>query len=222
MNLKSILKLFGKDYTPDPDLPKKLIIRTLLIRFIYLLVGLIKFKKSVFISPSANIINKKNLRLGKNSSIEDNVYIDCFASQECVIGKGTKIGSYSKISSTSHFTKLGKGFKIGDGCGISEFSYFGSAGGITIGDNVIMGQYVSFHSQNHSFDIKKNFKEQNVISKGIKIGSNVWIGAKVTILDGVIINDNSVIGAGSLVNNSFPSNILIAGVPARIIKKLDE
>ena len=89
MNLKSILKLFGKDYTPDPDLPKKLIIRTLLIRFIYLLVGLIKFKKSVFISPSANIINKKNLRLGKNSSIEDNVYIDWFASQECVIGKGT-------------------------------------------------------------------------------------------------------------------------------------
>ena len=85
-----------------------------------------------------------------------------------------------------------------------------------------MGQYVSFHSQNHSFDIKKNFKEQNVISKGIKIGSNVWIGAKVTILDGVIINDNSVIGAGSLVNNSFPSNVLIAGVPARIIKKLDE
>ena len=187
-----------------------------------MLVGLIKFKKSVFISPSANIINKKNLRLGKNSTIEDNVYIDCFASQECVIGKGTKIGSYSKISSTSHLTKFGKGFKIGDGCGISEFSYFGSAGGITIGDNVIMGQYVSFHSQNHSFDIKKNFKEQNVISKGIKIGSNVWIGAKVTILDGVIINDNSVIGAGSLVNNSFPSNVLIAGVPARIIKKLDE
>ena len=58
-------------------------------------------------------------------------------------------------------------------------------------------------------------------SKGeIKIGNNVWIADKVTILGGVTIGDNVIIGAGSVVNNDVPSNCIVAGIPANIIKKL--
>ena len=60
----------------------------------------------------------------------------------------------------------------------SEYSLFGSAGGITIGDNVIAGQNVRFHAENHNYsDLNKLIVEQGVSRKGISVGHNCWIGA---------------------------------------------
>ena len=64
--------------------------------------------------------------------------------------------------------------------------------------------------------------KRKLISKGeIKIGQNVWICDKVTILGGVTIGDNVIIAAGSVVTHDIPSNCMAAGMPARVIKKLE-
>jgi acetyltransferase-like isoleucine patch superfamily enzyme len=126
------------------------------------------------------------------------------------------------VISTS-FNNLGSHIYIGENVGIGEFAYLGGGGGLEIGNDCIVGQYFSCHPENHNYeDPKQLIREQGVSRKGIIIGSNCWIGAKVTILDGVIIGSNCVIAAGAVVTKSMPSNSVIGGVPARVIKSTHE
>jgi acetyltransferase-like isoleucine patch superfamily enzyme len=84
-----------------------------------------------------------------------------------------------------------------------------------------MGSYVSFHSENHNFsDTTKLIREQGVTSKGIKIGNNVWVGAKVSFLDGSTVGNHCVVAAGAVVNGAFPDYSVIGGVPAKILKTI--
>ena len=106
-----------------------------------------------------------------------------------------------------------KGSSLADNC------FVGATGGVYIGDNVIGGQNIRFHSSNHVYnDTKTLIKEQGTISKGIMIGNDCWIGAGVVFCDGVNIGSGCVIGANSVVTKSFPDNAVIAGNPAKIIK----
>jgi acetyltransferase-like isoleucine patch superfamily enzyme len=118
-------------------------------------------------------------------------------------------------------SKYGVGLTIGNNSAFGRFTEFGAAGGIEIGNDVIAGSYISFHSENHNFsDSSLLIREQGVTSKGIKIGNNVWIGAKATFLDGSIIGNNCVVAAGAVVNGVFPNNVIIGGVPAKILKEI--
>jgi acetyltransferase-like isoleucine patch superfamily enzyme len=111
---------------------------------------------------------------------------------------------------------------MGDHTAIGDFAHFGASGGIEIGSNVIMGSYVSFHSENHVFsDNTILIREQGVTSKGIKLGNNIWVGAKATFLDGTVVGNNCVVAAGAVVNGIFPDNVVIGGVPAKILKTIE-
>ena len=101
---------------------------------------------------------------------------------------------------------------------MGEFGYLGGACGLSIGDDCIIGQYFSCHPENHYFsDADQLIRHQGVHRKGIEIGKNCWIGSKVTILDGVTIGDGCVVAAGAVVHQSFPSNVVIGGVPAKVL-----
>lgn len=90
---------------------------------------------------------------------------------------------------------------------------------LEIGDDCIVGQYLSCHPENHHYEnLEIPIRMQGVYRKGIKIGKNCWIGSKVTILDGVEIGDGCIIAAGAVVNKSFPENSIIGGVPAKLLK----
>ena len=103
--------------------------------------------------------------------------------------------------------------------GLGTQGFWGCAGGITIGDDTIFGNYVSLHTENHIFsDVEPPVRFQGVTHQGISIGRNCWTGAKVTILDGVSIGDGWVIAAGAVVTTQCPANCIIGGVPAKIIK----
>lgn len=213
----------GKNYQIDKNIPTKLIIITLVKRIKMLLRGYFKTGKPVFVGYNTKILNSQNISFGKSVTIDKNSIIDGFASEKIILGDCVKIGAYSNLNVTSHLSKYGKGFKMGNNSAIGEFSHLGSAGGIVIGSDVIMGCYISFHSENHNFnDTSKLIREQGVTNKGIVLGNNIWVGAKVTFLDGTVVGNNCVIAAGAVVSGVFPDNVVIGGVPAKILKKIDK
>ncbi|CZF80177.1 Maltose O-acetyltransferase [Grimontia celer] len=95
--------------------------------------------------------------------------------------------------------------------------YIQSLNGITLGKGLLLAPGVKIISGNHSFDDSR----KTINTNRIIIGDNVWIGANAIILPGVNIGNNCIIGAGSVVTKSFDgSGLVIAGNPARVIKKI--
>lgn len=90
---------------------------------------------------------------------------------------------------------------------------------VTFGDHVFVAPNCVFTTAEHAIDPELR-KKGVEIAKPITIGNNVWIGANCTILAGVIIGDNSVIGAGSVVTKSIPENVVAVGVPCKVIRKI--
>lgn len=216
---QKLLLRSGKKYIVDPRIPSKLFYYTLLNRGFMLLRGIIFIRKKIFLGKNCKIINKKNISFGKNVTIQENTRIDGYAYEKIILEDNVRIGSYSYITCTSHMSKYGKGLKMGQNSAVGDFTHFGASGGIVIGNDVIMGSYISFHSENHNFQNKEILiREQGVTSKGITLGNNIWVGAKVTFLDGCNIGDNSVVAAGAVVNGHFPNNSIIGGIPAKVIK----
>lgn len=219
--LKKLLKAFGKTYSPDHSIPDKLIVSIFSRRLHMFIRGIIKTRKKIFLGKGVTIYNKSNFNFGKGCTIEKYTTLDCYAKEPIYFGNSVKIGSFSTVSTTSHLSKYGIGLSIGDHSAIGEYAYFGCSGGVTIGNDVIMGQYISFHSENHNFSDKtKIIRDQGVTSKGIVLGNNIWVGSKVTFLDGCVIGDNCVVAAGAVVKGIFPSNVIIGGVPAKVLKQI--
>ena len=180
--------------------------------------GLIRFRRLVFIGPGVRIRGASRLSIGKGTTLERGVRLDCFGKHPLVLGQRAKLGAMSIVSVTSHLSRLGVGCQIGDDSSLGEYCYLGASGGIRIGNDVIMGQFISFHSQEHLFgDPEALIRSQGTTEKGIDIGDDCWIGARVTFLDGSIVGAHSVVAAGAVVRGEFPAHSVIAGIPARIV-----
>lgn len=96
---------------------------------------------------------------------------------------------------------------------------FLDAAPIEIGDNCMIGPKTCIYAITHPLD--PNERQQGIgLPKKVIIGNNVWIGGGVTILPGVCLGNNIVVGAGSVVTKSFHGNVVIAGNPAEVIKKI--
>lgn len=147
----------------------------------------------IFIGKRSKLRMKKKIKIGKGVNIGSDVVIDALSKEGVTIGNNVRIG---------------------DNC------FFGCAGGISIWNDVIMGQNVRFHSENHNYnDSSTQIRMQGVSHKGIKVGNNCWIGSGVVILDGVSIGDGCVIGANTLVNKDISNKYVAVGSPVRLIKK---
>lgn len=183
--------------------------------------GLIKAKKFVSVGARSRIYSLSNIKISQGVTIGDNVLLDGLSVDGVHLGKNFSIGSNSIIKASGTLTSIGKGISIGDNVGIGEFAYIGGAGGVSIGDDTIVGQYLSIHSEDHQFsDPSQLIRLQGVKRQGIEIGSNCWIGAKVTFCDGSAIGYGCVVAAGSVVTKKFDDHCLIGGVPAKVIRKI--
>ena len=112
--------------------------------------------------------------------------------------------------------KRGAQIKIGNNCGFSG-TVIGAAKSIIIGNNIKCGANTLITDTDwHSDDVRSG-KDAQVI-----IGDNVWLGYGVKVLKGVSIGENSLIGAGSIVTRDIPSNVIAAGNPCRIIRKIEK
>ena len=115
------------------------------------------------------------------------------------------------------YTEFGKNLILGKAVFINSCCRFQDNGGIEIGDNTMIGQGTTIVTLNHNLNPKTRV---NATPKPVKIGKNVWIGASCTILPGVSIGDNAVIGAGSVVVKDIPQNTVAVGNPAKVIKHI--
>lgn len=115
------------------------------------------------------------------------------------------------------YTDFGKNITVGKNVFINACCHFQDQGGITLGDNCLVGHNVVFATLNHGFAPEER---QSMLPDPIVVGRNVWIGSNSTILQGVTIGDNSIIAAGSVVTKDVPANAIVAGVPARFIRSI--
>jgi acetyltransferase-like isoleucine patch superfamily enzyme len=116
------------------------------------------------------------------------------------------------------FTNFGCFIQIGKNVFINHACSFLDMGGITIEDNVLIGPKVNLITENHPLDPANR---RALICKPIIIKRNAWIGAGATILPGVTIGENAVVAAGAVVSKNVPGNVIVAGVPAKIIKPIN-
>lgn len=116
------------------------------------------------------------------------------------------------------YTDFGKNITIGKNVFINACCHFQDQGGITLGDGCLIGHNVVFATLNHGF---APADRTSLYPAPIVLGKNVWVGSNSTLLQGIRIGDNAVIGAGSVVTKDVPANTIVGGVPARILRQID-
>lgn len=119
-------------------------------------------------------------------------------------------------------TDYGSNVKIGDNFFANNGLTLLDTSTIEIGNDVLIASNVGIYTAGHALDPELRLKTGGEYGFPVKIGNNVWIGASVTILPGVTIGDNAVIGAGSVVTKDIPANVLAFGNPARVNRKFNE
>ena len=141
---------------------------------------------------------------------------------EIYILKNGKIDCTDRIIVDDQVMLFAKGeIKIGKQFGINRYSRIVAHERIEIGDFVTIGQMVSILDHDHQYvSDGKNLKLDGYKTAPIKIGNNIWIGDKCTILKGVTIGDNVVVGAHTLVHKDVPSGVVIGGNPYKILKEI--
>ncbi len=155
-----------------------------------------------YLCISADVVLGKDVKLSK--------FINLYG---CEVGDRTKIGAFVEIQ---------KNAKIGKNCKISSHSFI--CEGVTIEDNVFIGHGVTFINDSYprattaegEQQTEKDWRvEPTLVKKGVSIGSGA------TILSNVVIGENALVGAGSVVTKDVPANAIVAGNPAGLLRLID-
>ena len=155
--------------------------------------GQVHIGKNVYIGDDVTLIveNGASLVIGDNSFIGESCYIKCFGGQ----------------------------VEIGRDVSINSKSFLNGCGGLKIGDNTRIGTQSIMIASNHKFDDPDILFKDAITKEGIEIGQNVWFGARVTVLDGVHISDDVVVGACSLVSKNITEAGVYVGTPAKKLQQ---
>ena len=117
--------------------------------------------------------------------------------------------------------EFGKNITLGDDVYVNFGCTILDCGQVTIGEHTLIGPNVSMYSANHVLDADERIAG-GLIPKEIRVGRRVWIGGGTTILAGVSIGDEAVIGAGSVVTRDIPAGVVAAGNPCRVLRPITE
>lgn len=108
--------------------------------------------------------------------------------------------------------EAGRGVSFNPGASVD-----GGRGGVRFGDDVRIASGAKLYAFEHGLDPEQRITSQRTRSSGIRIGSDVWIGANACVTDGVTVADHAVIGAGAVVTRDVPEWAIVGGVPARVL-----
>ena len=151
--------------------------------------------------------NINNVKLGKDVKIFD--FVNLYG---CTIGDNSKVGTFVEIQ---------KNASVGKDCKISSHTFI--CEGVHIGDGVFIGHNVTFINDKHPRSVNpdgsmQTEKDWKVVESFVHNGASV--GSSSTILCGVTIGEGAIVGAGAVVTKDVPPNSVVAGVPAKVIKKI--
>lgn len=220
-----ISRVKGSDYVVDPGISADYLLGTLLERAVMRARGVVRFRSPAapFFGRGASVRGAERFSYGSGCTMGIDSYIDAMSRNGVRWGDNVSMGRSSRIECVGSLKYLGEGMTVGNNVGLGSDTFYGCAGGITIGDDSMIGNYSSMHSENHvTDDISVPIREQGVTHKGIEIGADCWIGARVTVLDGVRLGDGCIVAAGSvLTSGTYEDHGIYGGVPARLLKKRD-
>ena len=177
-----------------------------------------RMPRSAYLGANVVVRHPGQISLGAHTYIDSFVLLEGMSDHPnggIELGEGNYVHSYCTISAAYH------GYvRTGRNCSFNEGMQIFGTGGVDIGDNVLVGGLTAIVGYSHRFDdMTTLIQDQPITARGIHIGSNVWIGALVAIRDGVTVGDGAVIGAGSVVTRDVPPDTVVAGVPARPLRK---
>lgn len=153
--------------------------------------------------------NINNVKMGKDVKIFD--FVNLYG---CSIDDGSKVGTFVEIQ---------KGATIGKNCKISSHTFI--CEGVHIGDGVFVGHNVTFINDRNPRSVNPDGLMQTEADWTLEetfIEDHVSIGSSSTIMCGIRIGKNAMVGAGAVVTKDVPPNAIVAGVPAKIIRYIDE
>ena len=156
----------------------------------------------------------KSLKCGHGCSITTGVRLRATDGGTAKLGAFVSIDRYADIA-----VKYGE-LIVGAGSYIGQFSVICVRERITIGSNCLIAEHVTIRDQDHIFGPDLMTSQAGFVTAPVEIGDNVWIGAKVTVLKGIKIGKNSVIGCNSVVTRDVAPNTIVAGIPASIIREI--
>ena len=150
---------------------------------------------------------------GRGSKIYHSVRMDTPPYRRFWLGRRSVVESYCCINNAVGDVVIGDYTRIGIHCTV--------IGPVSIGSHVNLAQGIVVTALNHNFeDATKRIDQQGVSTKPVVIGDDVWIGANAVILPGVTIGRHVVVAAGAVVTKDVPEYSIVAGVPAKVIKKM--
>ena len=176
--------------------------------------------KKVFFGRNITLRHPHKIRLGSNVIIDDNCVIDAKGESNSgiEIGDNVYIGRNTIIYCKNGDICLGRNVNISSNCEVF------SSNKLTIGEDTVIGAYSYLLSggEYDYGDTDRKFSEQSGMeTRGeLVVGSNCWLGARVTVLDAAGIGDHCVVGAGAVVTKPIPAESVAVGVPAKVVKAL--
>jgi acetyltransferase-like isoleucine patch superfamily enzyme len=133
------------------------------------------------------------------------------------LGRWSWIGHGSKIRAHEGEVRIGAKSVLGQECTISAFQH------VSIGRECIVADRVMLIDFDHGVvEVERPIRHQGIYKRDVRVGHNVWIGYGACFLRGVTVGDNCVIGANTVVTKDVPSNAVVAGAPARLLRMRDE
>jgi acetyltransferase-like isoleucine patch superfamily enzyme len=159
-------------------------------------------------------------RVGANTRIADNVSVmrigASLPGRDISIGEGCVVFDRVRLVVGDVGLSPEAGIRIGARVLVNVESYLSGEGGLTIGDDVLIGPHVKLLSAGHGIHNENLLISKNTITHApIHIHRGAWIGAGAIVLQGVTIGEGAVVGAGAVVTHDVPARMIVAGVPAR-------
>ncbi len=172
--------------------------------------------RNVVFGTNVTLRHPHKIFIGDNVVIDDNCLLDAKGdtNRGITIGSGVFIGRNTILHCKNGDITIGDEANIGFNCDIA------SSNRITIGAKVLIAAYSYLIGGGHDYSQTDTpIMDQRRIANGIAIGDRCWIGAHVTVMDGVTVGEETIIGTGAVVNDNLPARAVAVGMPARVIRQ---